>query len=354
MSIERTARRRGAFLLAAALSLASLVAVRPARAELIDRVVAVLDEEAIFLSELEARARPFLAEINANAPAGERERRRAEVLRATLDRMIDDHLVRQAAQRGHIAVTEEEVDQFIERIARERGATPQQVYDSLAGEGITRSEYRSYMEAEVLQLKVLQARVRGRINITENDLQEEYRRFVREASTRSILHPAHVFIGVPPDASSEQLVTLRQRAEDVARRARAGEDFGQLVQAYSDDEGTRATAGDLGDVNPGTLPEAIERQLNALADGEVADPIQGPNGFHVFRMISRRPITPPPFAEVRDRLYASLLNREMVRQQRIYLRELRRGAQIDNRLTPNANASAARPAEPAPAPASGE
>ena len=107
-------------------------------------------------------------------------------------------------------------------------------------------------------------------------------------------------------------------------------------------------------MNPGTLPEAIERQLNALADGEVADPIQGPNGFHVFRMISRRPITPPPFAEVRDRLYASLLNREMVRQQRIYLRELRRGAQIDNRLTPNANASAARPAEPAPAPASGE
>jgi peptidylprolyl isomerase len=148
-----------------------------------------------------------------------------------------------------------------------------------------------------------------------------------------------VFIGVPPDASSEQLVALRQRAADVARRARAGEDFGQLVQAYSDDAGPRATAGDLGDVNPGTLPEAI-------ADGEVADPIQGPNGFHVFRMISRRPITPPPFAEVRDRLYASLLNREMVRQQRIYLRELRRGAQIDNRLTPNANASAARPAEP--------
>jgi len=239
----------------------------------------------------------------------------------------DAELMEIAAQRGHLAVTEEEVDQFIERIARERGATPQQVYDSLAGEGITRSEYRSYMEAEVLQLKVLQARVRGRINITENDLQEEYRRFVREASTRSILHPAHVFIGVPPDASSEQLVALRQRAEDVARRARAGEDFAQLVQAYSDDEGTRATAGDLGDVNPGTLPEAIERQLNALADGDVADPIQGPNGYHVFRMISRRPITPPPFAEVRDRLYASLLNREMVRQQRIYLRELRRGAQ---------------------------
>ena len=69
VSIERTARRRGAFLLAAALSLASLVVVRPARAEIIDRVVAVLDEEAIFLSELEARARPFLAEINASAPA---------------------------------------------------------------------------------------------------------------------------------------------------------------------------------------------------------------------------------------------------------------------------------------------
>ncbi len=330
-------------LTALALSVALALQAVPSRgrAEVIDRVVAVLDEEAIFLSDVERRARPFLAEVPADAVGAAREQVRQRILRETLERMIDDQLLRQAATRLHVTVTDEDVEQFIERIARERGATTEQLFEALQREGVSITEYRAHMETEVRRLKVLQLRVRGRINLTDADLQEAYRRFVREAAGSSILHAAHIFIGTAEGASDADVEAARQRALAAATRVRGGERFEDVAAAVSDDAASRASGGDLGEVAPGSIPEALERSLNALADNELSEPVRGPNGWHVMRVTSRRAATPPPFEEVRDRLYAALLNREMLRQQDIYLRELRRTAAIDMRWDPPAATPAA-------------
>lgn len=308
-----------------------LLTPRVVRAELLDRVMAVIDDDAILLSDVQRRARPFLAEVARTADAAQRARQREEILRTTLQRMIDDTLVRRAATRAHITVSEREVDEFIGRIAQERGATPEQMYAALQSEGISRTEYRSYMESEVLQLKVLQVRVRGRIHITESDLQEAYRRALRENQGATVPTVAHVFIAVPDDADEATVAAARARAEEVVRRVRAGEDFAVVARAMSDDTATRETGGDLGEIQSGTLPEALDHAIAGMAVGAVSDPVRGQSGFHVLRLVSRRAVEPPAFAQVRDRLYAALLNQEMVRHQRIYLRELRRAASIDDR-----------------------
>ncbi|MBI5514623.1 MAG: peptidylprolyl isomerase [Deltaproteobacteria bacterium] len=328
----RTTRRSKGF---CALFLAGLLGAwgGPAAAEVLDRVVAVVDEEAIFLSDVERRARPFLAEANAQGgtPAV-LARRRQEVLREALDRMIDDKLLQRAATRAHQAVNDTDVDEFVQRIAQERNATPEQVYQAVQSQGITRMEYRSFMESELLRLRMLQLRVRGRINITDADLRAEYHRLAREQSGVQVTHAAHVFIAVPEDATAAQLVQLRQRAEDVARRARAGEPFGDLARQFSDDEATRGDGGDLGDLSPGTLPDALEAALLQMAPGDVSEPVRGDAGFHVLRLVGRDAAPVPPFEQVRERVYGILLNREMLRQQGIYLRELRRGVALDMRL----------------------
>ena len=323
------APRFTALCLSAALALQAIPST--GRAEVIDRVVAVLDEEAIFLSDVERRARPFMAEIPADATGAAREQLRQRVLRETLERMVDDQLLRQAATRLHVTVTDEDVEQFIERIARERGATTEQLFEALQREGVAITEYRAHMETEVRRLKVLQLRVRGRINITDPDLQEAYRRFVREAAGSAVLHAAHIYFGTPEGASDADVEAVRQRAVAAAARVRGGERFEDVAAALSDDTASRASGGDLGEVAPGSIPEPLERALNALADNEVSEPVRGPNGWHVMRVTSRRAAAPPPFEEVRDRLYAAMLNREMLRQQDLYLRELRRTAAVEMR-----------------------
>jgi len=338
--MKRSAKSLG-WMVGVALSLASAGAWAE---EIIERVVCVVDDDAIFLSELERRARPFLAEIPAGLSAQQLAQRRTEVLRTALDRMLDDQLIRRAATRAHLTVSEDDVDEFIGRMATERGATPEQIYAALQQEGVSRTEYRSYMESEVLQLRVLQARVRGRINITDADLQQAYRRAVREAADQTVPTIAHVLVGVAEDSTPEQVAAARARALDVVRRARGGEDFGNLARQMSDDTASRESGGVLGEIQPGSLPEELDRAITALAVGGVSEPVQGPAGWHVLRLVSRRAVEPPPFASVRDRLYAALVNREMLRQRGIYLRELRRTVSIDDRLdaTRAATASPAR------------
>jgi peptidyl-prolyl cis-trans isomerase SurA len=326
--MKRSTKRAG-WLLGVALSLAGAGAWAE---EIIDRVVCVVDDDAIFLSELERRARPFLAEIPAGLSAQQRAERRTEVLRTALDRMIDDQLIRRAATRAHLTVSEDDVDEFIGRMATERGATPEQIYAALQQEGVSRTEYRTYMESEVLQLRVLQARVRGRINITDADLQQAYRRAVREAADQTVPTVAHVLIGVPEDATPDQVAAARVRAQEVVRRARAGEDFSNLARQMSDDTASRESGGALGEIQPGSLPEELDQAITALTVGGVSEPVRGAAGWHVIRLVSRRAVEPPPFASVRDRLYAALVNREMLRQRGIYLRELRRTVSIDDRL----------------------
>ncbi|MBP6834604.1 MAG: peptidylprolyl isomerase [Deltaproteobacteria bacterium] len=337
--MKRSAKSLG-WMVGVALSLASAGAWAE---EIIERVVCVVDDDAIFLSELERRARPFLAEIPAGLAAPQLAARRAEVLRTALDRMLDDQLIRRAATRAHLTVSEDDVDEFIGRMATERGATPEQIYAALLQEGVSRTEYRSYMESEVLQLRVLQARVRGRINITDADLQQAYRRAVREAADQTVPTIAHVLIGVAEDATPDQVAAARVRALEVVRRARGGEDFGNLARQLSDDTASRESGGVLGEIQPGSLPEELDRAITALAAGGVSEPVQGPAGWHVLRLVSRRAVEPPPFASVRDRLYAALVNREMLRQRGIYLRELRRTVSIDDRLDAT-RAAAAPPA----------
>lgn len=322
----------------AVMGLVGTLGAIPARtlAEDIDRVVCTLDEDAIFLSEVERQARPFLAEINARTGLTETQRTEARhgVLRQTLDRMVNESLIRRAATRAHTTVTQAEVDEFIERLAGERGATADQVYAALEAEGITRAEYRTRMETEVLTLKVLQTRVRGRVNFSDADLRQEYQRLVREMPARSTAQVAHIFIEVPDEATDVQRTTARQRAEEVARRARAGEDWAGLARTFSNDAGTREAGGDLGEVSPGTLPDTLDAAITALAVGDISAPVLGPSGYHVLRLTGRRSEPPPPFESVRQQVQGSLLQREMMRQQRIYLRELRRTVAVVDRLDP--------------------
>jgi peptidyl-prolyl cis-trans isomerase SurA len=277
------------------------------------------------------------------ARAPELARRSAEVLRTALDRMLDDQLIRRAATRAHLTVSEDDVDEFIGRMATERGATPEQIYAALQQEGVSRTEYRTYMESEVLQLRVLQARVRGRINITDADLQQAYRRAVREAADQTVPTVAHVLIGVAEDATPDQVAAARQRARRSCPAGARGRGLRHLARQMSDDTASRESGGVLGEIQPGSLPEELDRAITALALGGVSDPVQGPAGWHVMRLVSRRAVEPPPFASVRDRLYAALVNREMLRQRGIYLRELRRTVSIDDRLDAT-RAAAAPPA----------
>ncbi len=315
---------------------AALSAPTQAHAEIVDRIIAVVEEDAIFLSEVERRLRPFERQLAQVPDARVRAERREQLYRETLEKMIDDALIRRAATRLQVNVTPADVDRMIQGIAQQHGGSLQDIYDAIESEGVTRAEYRTMMEAEVLRLRVMNIRIRNRVSVTPSDIQEEYRRRVRAAADRAPFNVAHCFVTFPENPTSAQIEATRARADRISARLRAGEDFAAVVADASEDAATRDQGGDLGTIDPQDpdqpAPDWLINAIRSLQPGQLSAVTRGENGFHIFRLLSRQATNVPSLADSRDEIYSELLNREMARQQRAYLRELRQRAAVDVRL----------------------
>lgn len=112
---------------------------------------------------------------------------------------------------------------------------------------------------------------------------------------------SHVLLELPSDAPQVDIDTARQEAEDIAQRAREGEEFAGLAREFSDDIGSAEQGGDLGWIEPGYMVEAFEDAVYALSlENPVSDPVQTGFGWHVIQLRDIRPSEGMTFTEARD------------------------------------------------------
>jgi len=124
---------------------------------------------------------------------------------------------------------------------------------------------------------------------------------------------------------------VKKRAEDLAKRARSGEDFAELAKKYSEGP-SRADGGDVGFFKRGEMVAAFDRAVFALKDGEVSDPVRTPFGWHVIKALERRTAKPKPFEQVKDEIRDHLWREQMQRQTEQYVEELRKQAAVDVKM----------------------
>jgi parvulin-like peptidyl-prolyl isomerase len=304
----------------------------------VDRIAAVVGTEIVLLSEVALRAKPQLAELEQakakgeNAPAMMIERRRGQIFEEALGEIIDDYLVRQQADQMKVKVSTEEVEAAIANMARENGIDLETFEQVLMSRGTDMISYRSEMRRNLLRYKVLNLRVRGRVSITDDEARQYYNDQVRNVRATGTFEGAHILIRVSPDAKAIDVAKLKKRAEEVRGRVAAGEDFADVARELSQDEKTAAKGGSLGTLRTGKLAPAVDRAFLDLEPGEIAGPVRTAAGFHVVRLVDREALGVQPFSEVKNRILNQLMQEEMERQQKIWLKELRRQTFIEERL----------------------
>jgi len=116
------------------------------------------------------------------------------------------------------------------------------------------------------------------------------------------------------------------------RMKKRGEDFAKLAREYSQDAGTRAEGGDLGFIGRDILPKPLEELVFSMKVGDVKGPVRADRGFHIIKLVDTRAKDAKPFADVQDEIRVRLRQREMERQTKIYLAELRKKVLVDIRL----------------------
>lgn len=298
---------------------------KAAEADVIERVVGVVNDEALFLSELRRRSLPFLDRLMSAPSEAERTAGLLQLYGELLDRMVDEILIEQAAGRMQVRVTSADVDRAIQNVARENNLTEEQFWQAVQGQGFTESQYRADVRRQILRLKVINQRVRGRVNVTEAEVRALYDQRFRQANRQLRLQASHIHLALPPDPSAADIAAARSEAARI-RASLTAENFMAAAQEYG--------GGELGWLNEGDLPSNLEEPLLGLSEQEISAPVRGATGFHIFFLHQRERggSNLPAFEEVREQLQRQMMERQMVRQEQEFLRELRRDAIIDKRL----------------------
>lgn len=308
--------------LAALLALAASPAL--AHAEVIERVAAVVNDQAILLSDLRRRAAPYLEQaVSDAADQNERMARIKKIYKQLLQQLVDEELVEQAAKKMSVSVTDSEVDQAIDNVRRQNGMTEEVFWQAVKAQGFTDKQYRVDVRKQLLRLKVLNQRVRSRVNMTEQTIHEAYDDRVRDARRAQKFRASHVFTPLPPNASATEVAQAMNAAKQT--RAQLTSDNFDRVAAQ-----TRG-GGDLGWLDQGDLPDVLEEALLGLSEGEIGQPVRGPSGIHIFIVRERQSGEDalPPFEQMRAQIQNELLDKAMQRQEELFIKGLRRDAVID-------------------------
>ncbi len=302
-----------------------------AQAKIVDRVVAVVNDEVIAWSELEDMMRPTLEKLAQMGDPVAREQERDRFLRKGLDELVGQRLVLQQAATLKVTVSVAEVDAHIDQIKAGRSWDDEQLRIYLTAQGMQLGDFRKEVRDQLLRNKVVRMKLVGGIQVSPAELEAHYKDELTKANTNFEVEAAHIVLPVATDATPAEAAAAEQEAREILARAKAGEDFAGLARKYSKGPGADR-GGYLGTVRKGSLDPALEEALFALPAGQAGGPVRTRFGFHVVRAIQRKKLAPPPFEEVEGRLRVELHNQKLQDALNKWVEELKQKAFIEIRL----------------------
>lgn len=307
-----------------------LTAIISSGEAVVDRIVAVVNQEIITLSEVERMVGHLKQEIEGGDRL-ERRSRANELSRMALERLIEEKLIDQEAKRSGIKTTAKEIDSAIEDIKRRNSATQEDMERALARDGLTLEAFKKEIEKKITRSKMIQWAVKVELNVGEKELRDFYLKNADRYRTEESYRPGHILFKVPTEATPEEVREIRAKCQRVLTKIKAGEDFGELAILYSEDISSK-DKGDLGFFKKGELLPVFEKEALRLKIGEVSGIVRTDFGFHIIKLLDRKGTDPLPYEEVKEKVRADYLDREFEKGLKQFLTKLREKSIIEIKL----------------------
>lgn len=250
----------------------------------LDRIVAVVNDEAITALELGERAERAMKQL---AQQGTAPPPKPVIERQLLERLIADRVQLQLAKESGLRVDDGELDRAIGRIAEQNKLTLSTLREALEKDGIPFSRFREDIRNEIVLSRLREREVDNKIVVTESEIDALLVSSADEQMRADELNLSHILIVVPENASPEQVQNRRARAEEALAQLAKGADFKQVAAAFSEAPDA-LKGGDMG-WRPGErLPTLFYDALKPMKPGQVSEILRSANGFHILRLNERR------------------------------------------------------------------
>lgn len=297
----------------------------------VDRIVAVVNQEIITFSEIEKWSRPFQEEIQAEDRLERRERIQ-EVFRKVLDRIIEEKLIEQEARKSGIKVTSKEIEVAVEEVKEKNKINQEALEKALAAEGLTLETFKKDLEKRILRTKLVNSAVKVEQKAGEKELIAFFQSNVNQYRVNESYRPAHILFLILQEATPEQIRGIRKKSQKVLERIKEGADFAEMAMEYSEDTSSRKEGGDLGHFKKGELLPALEKEAMRLQVGEVSGLIRTELGFHILKLLDRKGGEPPPFEEIKEKVQVDYYEKELEKAFQQFLGKLKEKSVIEIKL----------------------
>ena len=296
-----------------------------------DRIVAVVNDDVITLSEMEAALQPVMKRVEKIPEKEKRENMAAQAQMAVMNQLIDRMLLEQEATKLKIRVTDEEVDTTLETMLKAKGLSIQKLMETLATEGGTIQDYQEEVRRNQIKRKVIGRTVQSKVSVSEEEIGEYYAKHRKEYEGREATRIQQILLVKPKDATDRNYETVRAQAQMILKKLKGGESFDLLVGTYSQGPAV-GSGGDLGFVEKGMMFPAVDEAAFNLKKGEISDVIESPIGFHIIKIIDRRGAGIKPIKEVREEIIGMIGNEKIKKKFGEWLKELRKNSLVEIRL----------------------
>ncbi|MDB5792196.1 MAG: Chaperone SurA [Massilia sp.] len=253
-------------------------------ANVIDSIRVVVNDEVITKNEVRNRVAQIVQRLrsqNAQLPS------QADLERQVMESMIVERAQLQTAREMGVRVGDRELDAAIGRIAEAQKMSVQDMRNQMEKEGLTFAQFRDEIRSEIMLQRLREHEVDNKIQISDAEVDTYLAAEKAAAAEKVEMDIAQILVGIPVNATPEQIAARRARADEVMRQLRTGADFAKIAATYSDAPDA-LKGGAIGWRDPDRLPPLIADQLRKLSPGQVTPVIKSNTGFHIVKMIDKR------------------------------------------------------------------
>ncbi|MCB1214417.1 MAG: SurA N-terminal domain-containing protein [Deltaproteobacteria bacterium] len=298
------------------------------QAQVVDRVVAVLDGEAITLYELKQSMKKNQALLEsgvlppeASTPEGKEK--------FALKHLIEEKLLDREIKKFGIEASETDLAMAIKNLSERNQLSEAELKKELAKEGKTWEEYREQLREQIKRIRFMNQVLASRIQVTDDDLEEFFARNPQQFGAYQTVEIAQIILPLDPNASSEEVEKVREQALKLRKQVKgSAKKFTTLGKKYSHPP-------QVAEVQSYALKDLsgpLQQGLINLKPGDVTEPLRTPLGFHLIMKVSASTLEGEEFRTIRAQFRQKLLEQKMDAKLVEYIEELKEKSYIELKL----------------------
>lgn len=301
------------------------LAERASAAEVLERILAVVNDELVTEQDLQMVMAPVVAQYRTTYTGKEFEDKISEARVQFLNKVIEDKLILSEAKRKLVIVKDPEVDDALTDV-RNKFPSREAFLKSVEDQGYTEKKLWDRFRDQIMMQKLVSYEVKSKVSVSPGEVNEYYKNHPQDFAQGDRVKLEHILVRVGT-RSEEEASSFAQSLYD---KIKAGASFTETAKAYSEAAEAKE-GGEMGWIEKGQLMGDIDQKVFALNPGEITVPIATSLGYHIFKVTEREKISVKPISDVRDQIQDVIFKEKFRVRLESWLDSLKKNAYISIR-----------------------